>query len=127
MPDEMPLTLVRSVTREASGAISVARSPFTAGQQVQDWGGAAFAWADQAGNPAKGTTIWSIGAVLGGVMAAGAIALQLPLAVHLGISTAVFSSAYVERTERGDANFLSMARGGCALALQHGSLDKLKG
>lgn len=28
--------------------------------------------------------IWSIGAVLGGVMAAGAIALQLPLAVHLG-------------------------------------------
>ncbi len=47
-------------------------------------------------------------------------------AVH-GISTAVFSAAYVERTERGDANFLSMARGGCALALQHGSMAKLKG
>ena len=47
-------------------------------------------------------------------------------ALH-GVSTAVFSSAYVERTERGDANFLSMARGGCALALQHGSLDKLRG
>ncbi len=47
-------------------------------------------------------------------------------AIH-GISTAVFSAAYVERTERGDANFLSMARGGCALALQHGSLAKLKG
>jgi Phosphotransferase enzyme family len=47
-------------------------------------------------------------------------------ALH-GISTAVFSSAYVERTARGDANFLSMARGGCALALQHGSLAKLKG
>jgi hypothetical protein len=47
-------------------------------------------------------------------------------ALH-GVSTAVFSSAYVERTERGDANFLSMARGGCALALQHGSLSKLKG
>lgn len=47
-------------------------------------------------------------------------------ALH-GISTAVFSAAYVERTERGDANFLSMARGGCALALQHGSLHKLKG
>jgi hypothetical protein len=47
-------------------------------------------------------------------------------ALH-GVSTAVFSSAYVERTERGDANFLSMARGGCALALQHGSLGKLKG
>jgi hypothetical protein len=44
-----------------------------------------------------------------------------------GISTAVFSSAYVVRTERGDANFLSMARGGCALALQHGSLARLKG
>ncbi|MBX9644682.1 MAG: aminoglycoside phosphotransferase family protein [Novosphingobium sp.] len=47
-------------------------------------------------------------------------------AIH-GISTAVFSAAYVERTERGDANFLSMARGGCALAQEHGSLKKLKG
>ncbi len=47
-------------------------------------------------------------------------------ALH-GVSTAVFSAAYVERTERGDANFLSMARGGCALALAHGSLSKLKG
>ncbi len=47
-------------------------------------------------------------------------------AIH-GISTAVFSAAYVERTTRGDANFLSMARGGCALALEHGSLKKLKG
>ncbi|MFM5918502.1 MAG: phosphotransferase [Novosphingobium sp.] len=45
-------------------------------------------------------------------------------ALH-GVSTAVFSAAYVERTERGDANFLSMARGGCALALAHGSLEKL--
>ncbi|HNN56348.1 MAG TPA: phosphotransferase [Novosphingobium sp.] len=45
-------------------------------------------------------------------------------AIH-GISTAVFSAAYVERTPRGDENFLSMARGGCALALQHGSLKKL--
>lgn len=44
-----------------------------------------------------------------------------------GVSTAVFSAAFVERTTRGDANFLSMARGGCALALQHGSLAKLKG
>lgn len=47
-------------------------------------------------------------------------------ALH-GVSTAVFSAAYVERTERGDANFLSMARGGCALALEHGSLGKLRG
>lgn len=47
-------------------------------------------------------------------------------ALH-GISTAVFSAAYVERTPRGDENFLSMARGGCGLALQHGSLAKLRG
>lgn len=46
-------------------------------------------------------------------------------ALH-GVSTAVFSSAFVERTERGDANFLSMARGACALALQHKSLNVLK-
>lgn len=44
-----------------------------------------------------------------------------------GISTAVFSAAFVERTERGDANFLSMARGGCALALEHNSMARLKG
>ena len=47
-------------------------------------------------------------------------------ALH-GVSTAVFSSAFVERTERGDANFLSMARGACALALQHRSIDVLTG
>lgn len=35
--------------------------------------------------------IWSIGAVLGGGMAAAAIALQLPLGVHLSISSAVFA------------------------------------
>ena len=46
-------------------------------------------------------------------------------AIH-GISTAVFSSAFVVRTERGDANFLSMARGACALALEHGSLNLMK-
>jgi len=42
-------------------------------------------------------------------------------ALH-GVSTAVFSAAFVVRTQRGDANFLSMARGACALAHQHGSL-----
>ena len=31
------------------------------GIDVQAWGGAAFTWADDAGNPVKGTTIWSIG------------------------------------------------------------------
>ena len=46
-------------------------------------------------------------------------------ALH-GLTTAVFSAAFVERTERGDANFLSMARGACALALEHDSLSALK-
>lgn len=46
-------------------------------------------------------------------------------ALH-GVSTAVFSSAFVVRTARGDANFLSMARGACALCHQHGALDLLK-
>jgi predicted enzyme related to lactoylglutathione lyase len=31
------------------------------GIDVQAWGGAAFAWADDAGQPVKGTTIWSVG------------------------------------------------------------------
>lgn len=35
--------------------------------------------------------VWSIGAVMGGAMAGGAIALGLPLAAHLGLSAALFS------------------------------------
>ena len=31
------------------------------GIDVQGWGGAAFTWADDDGNPTKGTTIWSVG------------------------------------------------------------------
>lgn len=31
------------------------------GIDVQAWGGTAFSWADAAGNPAPGTTVWSIG------------------------------------------------------------------
>lgn len=31
------------------------------GIDVQAWGGAAFTWADDAGKPTTGTTIWSIG------------------------------------------------------------------
>ena len=31
------------------------------GIDVQEWGGTAFRWTDSAGNPAHGTTIWSIG------------------------------------------------------------------
>jgi predicted enzyme related to lactoylglutathione lyase len=30
------------------------------GIDVQEWGGAAFSWTDADGNPAGGTTIWSI-------------------------------------------------------------------
>jgi predicted enzyme related to lactoylglutathione lyase len=30
------------------------------GIDVQDWGGAAFRWADDAGNPVPGTTIWNV-------------------------------------------------------------------
>jgi predicted enzyme related to lactoylglutathione lyase len=30
------------------------------GIDVQDWGGAAFTWADESGGPAGGTTIWSV-------------------------------------------------------------------
>ncbi|MBM9468382.1 MFS transporter [Nakamurella leprariae] len=36
--------------------------------------------------------VWSIGAVTGGSMAAGAIALGLPLGVHLSISTVLFAA-----------------------------------
>lgn len=32
------------------------------GIDVQEWGGTAFTWTDEAGNPAGGTTVWSIGA-----------------------------------------------------------------
>ncbi|MGV3511646.1 MAG: phosphotransferase [Novosphingobium sp.] len=46
-------------------------------------------------------------------------------ALH-GVSTAVFSAAFVVRTDRGDANFLSMARGASELALEHDSLGALK-
>jgi predicted enzyme related to lactoylglutathione lyase len=35
------------------------------GIDVQEWGGTAFTWNDGAGNPTKGTTVWSIGAASG--------------------------------------------------------------
>ncbi|MBX3716526.1 MAG: VOC family protein [Burkholderiales bacterium] len=31
------------------------------GIDVQEWGGTAFTWADDAGHAVKGTTVWSIG------------------------------------------------------------------
>ena len=46
-------------------------------------------------------------------------------ALH-GVATALFGAAFVVRTERGDANFLSMARNSCELCLDHGSIDALK-
>lgn len=42
-------------------------------------------------------------------------------ALH-GLFTAVFSAAFVVRTPRGDANFLSMARGAAELACEHDSI-----
>ena len=35
------------------------------GIDVLEWGGAAFSWADEAGKPTGGTTIWSVGAADG--------------------------------------------------------------
>jgi len=54
------------------------------------------------------------------------IAREYAIGALHGVVTAVFSAAFVERTERGDANFLSMARGACALALEHKSLDVME-
>ena len=41
------------------------------GIDVQEWGGAAFRWADETGNPAAGTTIWSVGGADGDHFAPG--------------------------------------------------------
>ena len=41
------------------------------GIDVQDWGGAAFRWTDEAGNPTSGTTIWSVGGADGDQFAPG--------------------------------------------------------
>jgi predicted enzyme related to lactoylglutathione lyase len=35
------------------------------GIDVQDWGGTAFRWTDEAGHPIAGTTVWSIGSADG--------------------------------------------------------------
>ena len=66
-------------------------------------------------------------------MEAGGVALtredverDYRLGILHGLSTAVFSAAFVKRTPRGDENFLSMVRGACALALQNDSLACLK-
>ncbi len=41
------------------------------GIDVQAWGGAAFSWTDDAGNPVGGTTVWSIGSADSGQFAPG--------------------------------------------------------
>ena len=51
------------------------------GVDVQDWGGAAFSWADDAGTPVGGTTIWSIGAADGG-FAPGTAPFMINYRVH---------------------------------------------
>lgn len=39
------------------------------GIDVQDWGGTAFRWTDDDGNPKAGTTIWSVGSADGDMFA----------------------------------------------------------
>jgi predicted enzyme related to lactoylglutathione lyase len=51
------------------------------GVDVQDWGGAAFSWADDAGMPVGGTTIWSVGADEGG-FAPGTAPFMVNYRVH---------------------------------------------
>ena len=41
------------------------------GIDVQEWGGAAFTWADASGHPIKGTTAWCISAAKGEQFAPG--------------------------------------------------------
>lgn len=67
VPPESPMKRVTGI----GGIFFQARDPAALrawyrrhlGIDVQDWGGTAFSWADEAGNAVKGTTVWSIGAV----------------------------------------------------------------
>lgn len=52
------------------------------GIDVQDWGGAAFIWADAAGSPTAGTTIWSIGAASGQQFAPSTSPFMINYRVH---------------------------------------------
>lgn len=53
------------------------------------------------------------------------IAARYRLGALHGVATAVFSAAFVVRTDRGDANFLSMAINSCEQALDHDSIGAL--
>ena len=52
------------------------------GIDVQPWGGAAFDWVDEAGNPVKGTTAWSIGAAGGDQYAPSKSSFMVNYRVH---------------------------------------------
>jgi MFS family permease len=69
--------------------------------------------------------VWAIGAILGGLMGAGAIAVHMPRAMHLSIAGAVFSAVvivaypYLLRGPDHDdhPSALSPARGGAGIAV----------
>jgi predicted enzyme related to lactoylglutathione lyase len=52
------------------------------GVDVQDWGGAAFTWTDEAGKPSGGSTIWSIGAADSGHYAPSKSSFMVNYRVH---------------------------------------------
>lgn len=52
------------------------------GIDVQEWGGAAFAWADDAGKPVKGTTAWFINAAGGDQFAPSTSTFMVNYRVH---------------------------------------------
>ncbi len=47
------------------------------GIDVQDWGGASFAWTDGVGTPATGSTIWSVSAAGGHEFAPSSAAFMI--------------------------------------------------
>jgi predicted enzyme related to lactoylglutathione lyase len=52
------------------------------GIDVQAWGGAAFPWTDDAGNPVAGTTAWNVGAAGSGHFAPSASSFMVNYRVH---------------------------------------------
>jgi predicted enzyme related to lactoylglutathione lyase len=52
------------------------------GIDVQPWGGAAFDWADDAGNPIGGTTAWSVGPTDDAQFAPGTAPFMINYRVH---------------------------------------------
>jgi len=47
------------------------------GIDVQEWGGTAFTWTDDAGNPVAGTTVWSIASAQSDQFAPGQAAFMI--------------------------------------------------